>query len=194
MLLIPAFEIGLWNAWIFMLVDALTLPVFLRIVRNRQSPSPEKAMAGMSRAEKIILYGSKALYVPALIYSIFLPLKLGTLWFYIGLPITLIGLIAGVVVLVNWATTPSDEPVIRGLYRYSRHPMYVAAFVMYIGLGIACASWVFLLFAVVITVVSFVYADAEEQLTLEMYGDAYHEYMDRTPRYIGIPKSEGKVH
>jgi protein-S-isoprenylcysteine O-methyltransferase Ste14 len=192
MSLVPAFEIGLWNAWIFMLVDALTLPVFLRIVRNRQSPSSEKAMAGMSRAEKMILYGSKVLYVPALIYSIFLPLKLGTMWFYIGLPITLIGLIAGVMVLVNWATTSPDEPVTRGLYRYSRHPMYIAAFVMYVGLGIACASWVFLLFAVVITVVSFVYADAEEQLTLEMYGDSYHEYMDRTPRYIGIPKSGGK--
>jgi protein-S-isoprenylcysteine O-methyltransferase Ste14 len=192
MLLIPAFQIGVWNAWIFMLVDALTLPVFLRIVKNRQSPSSEKAMAGMSRAEKIILYASKVLYVPALIYSIFLPLKLGTIWFYIGLPITLIGLIAGVMVLVNWATTPPDEPVTRGLYRYSRHPMYVAAFVMYVGLGIACASWVFLLFAVVITVVSFVYADAEEQLTLEMYGDSYREYMDRTPRCIGIPKSVGK--
>ncbi len=175
-----------------MLVDALTLPIFLRIVRNRQSPSPEKAMTGMSRAEKIILYGSKLLYVPALIYSIFLPLKLGTMWFYIGLPIILIGLIAGVMVLVNWATTPTDEPVTRGLYRYSRHPMYVAAFIMYVGLGIACASWVFLLFAVVITVVSFVYADAEEQLTLEMYGGSYREYMNRTPRYIGLPKSVGK--
>jgi len=172
-----------------MFLDALTLPVFLRIVKNRQSPSPEKAMAGMSRGEKIILYASKALIVPALIYSIFLPLKLGTMWFYIGLPITLIGLIAGVIVLVNWATTPPDKPVTRGLYRYSRHPMYVAAFVMYAGLGIACASWVFLLFAVVITVVSFVYADAEEQLTLEMYGDSYLEYINRTSRYIGLPKS-----
>ena len=189
MLPIPAFKIGLWNAWIFMLVDALTIPVFLRIVKNRQSPSPDKAMAGMSRVERIILYASKAMFVPALIYSIFLPLKLGTMWFYIGLPITLIGLIAGVMVLVNWATTPPDEPVTRGLYRYSRHPMYVAAFLTYVGLGIACASWVFLLFAVVFTVVSFVYADAEEQLTLEMYGDPYREYMNRTPRYIGIPKS-----
>jgi len=192
MSLIPAFEIGLWNAWIFTVVDALTIPIFLRIVKNRQSPSPEKAMAGMSRVEKIILYASKVMFVPVLIYSIFVPLKLGTMWFYIGLPITLIGLIAGVMVLVNWATTPPDEPVTRGLYRYSRHPMYVAAFIMYVGLGIACASWVFLLFAVVFTVVSFVYADAEEQLTLEMYGDSYREYINRTPRYIGIPKSGGK--
>ncbi|MEA1872218.1 MAG: isoprenylcysteine carboxylmethyltransferase family protein [Chloroflexota bacterium] len=192
MSLIPAFEIGLWNAWIFMLVEVLTIPVFLRIVKNRQSPSSEKAMAGMSRVEKIILYGSKVMFVPALIYSIFLPLKLGTMWFYIGLPITLIGLITRVMVLVNWATTPPDEPVTRGLYRYSRHPMYVTAFLMHVGLGIACASWVFLLFAVVFTVVSFVYADAEEQLTLEMYSDSYREYMKRTSKYIGIPKSRKK--
>ena len=192
MSLIPAFEIGLWNAWIFTVVDALTIPVFLRIVKNRQSPSPEKAMAGMSRVEKIILYASKVMFVPVLIYSIFVPLKLGTMWFYIGLPITLIGLIAGVMVLVNWATTPPDEPVTRGLYRYSRHPMYVAAFLMYVGLGIACASWVFLLFAVAFTVVSFVYANAEEQLTLEMYGDSYREYINRTSRYVGLPRS-GKV-
>jgi len=189
MSLIPAFEIGLWNAWIFMLVDALTIPVFMRIVKNRQSPSPEKAMVGMSRVEKIILYGSKVMFVPAMIYSIFLPLKLGTMWLYIGLPITLIGLIAGMMVLVNWATTPSDEPITRGLYRYSRHPMYVAASLTYIGLGIACASWVLLLFALVFTVVSFVYADAEEQLTLEMYGDSYRKYISRTSRYIGFPRS-----
>jgi protein-S-isoprenylcysteine O-methyltransferase Ste14 len=187
--LVPAFEIGLRNAWIFMLVDALTIPVFMRIVKNRQSPSPEKAMAGISRVEKIILYGSKVMFVPALIYSIFLPLELGTMWFYIGLPITLIGLIAGVMVLVNWATTPPDQPVTRGLYRYSRHPMYVAAFIMYVGLGIACASWVLLLFAVIFTAVSFVYANAEEQLTLEMYGDSYREYINRTSRYIGLPRS-----
>jgi protein-S-isoprenylcysteine O-methyltransferase Ste14 len=187
--LVPAFEIGLWNAWIFMLVDALTIPVFMRIVKNRQSPSPEKAMAGISRVEKIILYGSKVMFLPALIYSIFLPLELGTMWFYIGLPITLIGLIAGVMVLVNWATTPPDQPVTRGLYRYSRHPMYVAAFIMYVGLGIACASWVLLLFAVIFTVVSFVYANAEEKLTLEMYGDSYREYINRTSRYIGLPRS-----
>ena len=189
---IPAFQIGIWNAWILTVVDALTIPIFLRIVKNRQSPSPEKAMAGMSRVEKIILYASKVMFVPVLIYSIFVPLKLGTMWFYIGLPITSIGLIAGVTVLVNWATTRPDEPVTRGLYRYSRHPMYGAAFLMYVGLGIACASWVFLLFAVVFTVVSFVYANAEEQLTLEMYGDSYREYINRTPRYIGMPKSKVK--
>jgi protein-S-isoprenylcysteine O-methyltransferase Ste14 len=31
---------------------------------------------------------------------------------------------------------------------------------------------------------------AEERFLLEKYGDTYREYMNRTPRWIGIPKSE----
>jgi len=30
---------------------------------------------------------------------------------------------------------------------------------------------------------------AEERGCLETYGDEYKEYMNRTPRWIGIPKS-----
>ena len=189
MTLVPVFEIGVWNAWIFVVADVLTIPAFLRIVKNRKTPSPEEAMGGMSTIEKIILYSSKAIFIPILIYSFFVPLKLGEMWFYIGLPITLIGLIAGIIVLMNWAATPPDEPVTGGLYRFSRHPGYVSSFIMYIGLGVACASWIFILFAFVLTIGSFAFTDAEEQITLKLYGDTYREYINRTPRYIGIPKS-----
>jgi len=29
---------------------------------------------------------------------------------------------------------------------------------------------------------------AEERLCLETYGEAYRKYMDRTPRWIGMPR------
>jgi len=193
MSLIPAFEIGLWNAWIFMLLDVLTFPLFFRVATGR-APEVEgkNQVSAMSRTERIALYSSKAIYIPAFIYSIFLPLKLGTVWFYIGLPITLIGFITGVMVILNWAASPRGKPVTNGLYRYSRHPMYVTAFVFFLGVSIATASWVFLLFTILLIAASFYFAPLEEQSCLEKYGDAYHEYMDRTPKYIGIPKSEGK--
>ena len=193
MSLMPAFEIGLWNAWIFMLLDVLTFPLFMRIAKGRAPEDEGKSqVSALSRTERITLYSSKIIYIPAFIYSIFLPLKLGTVWFYVGLPITLIGLIAGVIVILNWAASPRGEPVTNGLYRYSRHPMYVTAFVFFLGMSIATASWVFLLFTILLIAASFYFAPLEEQSCLEKYGDAYHEYMDRTPRYIGIPKSGAK--
>ena len=71
MSLIPAFEIGLWNAWIPMLYLTLSFPFFTRIAIKQGAPSP--AESELSMGGKIVAYSSKLLLIPALIYSIFLP-------------------------------------------------------------------------------------------------------------------------
>jgi len=49
-------------------------------------------------------------------------------------------------------------------------------------------AWVFLLCALV-WIVSWHFGIVEEErVLLEKYGDAYGEYMNRTPRWIGFPK------
>jgi len=185
----PVFEIGIWNAWIFMLINFLPMPILMRVhgevMRERMKPSSE--------LEKKLYGPMWIIWFIACAYSIFLPMRLGTMWFYVGLPIALIGTIGYTAVAVSMATTPiGKEPLAKGLYRYSRHPMYITQLVMFIGVGIACASWVFLLFTVVYTALSLVFATSEERHCLKMYGDAYREYMNRTPRWIGLPKAIGK--
>ena len=91
---------------------------------------------------------------------------------------------------VSWATNPLDKPITRGVYRISRNPMDFGWFLVMMGIGLACASWLFLLFAMIWIIVGNRGAIAEERFCLEKYGDAYREYMNRTPRWIGIPKSE----
>jgi len=188
MTLVPAFEIGIWNAWIFMAYLLLSIIPFMYIAVKKSAPSVEDT--GLSRVATMFATSSKLLLLPAMVYSIFLPMKLGTAWFYVGLPITIIGLIAYTIVLANWATTPLDSPISRGLYRYSRHPMYVTMFIFLLGLGIVTASWVLLLFCLVFVVGCVVYISLEEQSCLDKWGDSYREYMNRTPRWIGMPKSE----
>jgi protein-S-isoprenylcysteine O-methyltransferase Ste14 len=111
------------------------------------------------------------------------------MWFYIGLPVTLTGLVVYTMVLVNWATAPLNEPVSRGMYRYSRHPMYVTFIVFLLGISIATASWVFLLFSILFGIGCAAFVDVEERSCLQQYGKSYRKYMDRTPRWIGMPKS-----
>ncbi len=192
MSIIPAFEIGLWNAWISMLIDLLTFPVLIRIAKRRVIPSQDEEFNALPRSNKAFFCSSKLIVFIAAIYSIFLPLKLGTIWFYVGVPITLIGLAGMIVVLVNWANTLPNEPIIKGFYRYSRYPMYVTSFLVFLGVSIATASWLFVLFLIIFTVGAVAFANFEEQGCLEQYGDAYREYMNRTPRWIGIPKSGKK--
>ena len=124
-----------------------------------------------------------------LIYSIFLPLKTGTAWLYAGLPIFAAALLISVTSLFNIASAPVDKPVMQGIYRVSRHPMYLSGFLMYTGVGISCASWVVLLLAVIWIVFWRIAVPAEERFLIEKYGDGYRDYRNRTPRWIGIPKS-----
>ncbi len=188
MSLVPAFEIGLWNAWMLTLYEVLTIPFFFRIAKKRGAQSPTSALASLSRPKRLAFSASKIIYFPAMVYSIFLPLKLGTVWFYVGLPLAIVGLITGTIVLVNWAAAPLDKPVTNGLYRYSRHPMYIASFFFFLGISIATASWVFLAFTIAINVASLYSSRIEEQGCLRQYGDDYRDYMKRTPRWLGMPK------
>jgi len=190
MSLVPAFEIGVWNAWIFVLYT-LVIVFLLPVINKSAKETGDITIASVyNRREMIILYSYHIIVFVLLIYSVFLPLKLGTVWFYTGLPVALLGLAIYTMVIVSFATTPLDREVLtKGPYRYSRHPMYLSSSLAYIGVGIACASWLFLLLSVAYTVLSLISAIPEERFLLEKYGNAYREYMDRTPRWIGIPKS-----
>ena len=121
-------------------------------------------------------------------YSVFLPLKVGTSWFSAGLLVYLLGMFVVILALLSFHTAPVDKPVTKGVYSISRHPMYVGEILIYI--SIACLSWIFLLLVIVAVILDSYIVTAVERICLNQYGDAYREYINRTPRWIGIPKSE----
>jgi protein-S-isoprenylcysteine O-methyltransferase Ste14 len=191
--LVPAFEIGVWNAWILMIwpwVGMLAVRLVGLDVYRRASGLPSEMKT--SHRYRVVSYVSMAVDTMAVAYSIFLPLKLGTGWFYAGLAIFLTGLVVLVVATINFARTPMDVPVTRGIYHYSRHPLYLASLLIYLSVGIAAASWVFLLVFFVQSVFIRIAAAGEERFCLEKYGEAYREYIDKTPRWLGLPKSRAK--
>jgi protein-S-isoprenylcysteine O-methyltransferase Ste14 len=194
MSLIPAFDIGVWNAWILMVPFLLvTLLCILFMMRKGALGGPARVPC-KSKTTLLVASLSKIIYFPAVIYSVFLPLELGTIWFYVGLPITLVGLVGSIVVLMDWAITPAGKPVTRGLYRYSRHPMYVTGIFVFLGVSILSASWIFLLFTIIfgVGVTRPYFIRIEEAQCLGHYVAAYREYMNKTPRWIGLPKSAAK--
>ena len=188
MSLTPAFDIGVWNAWILMLYFPLHPLLMLLIDKavGTGGMSQKMESAPYTKSEKRIFYTLTSILFLMLIYSVFLPLQLGTIWFYVGLPVYLLGLTVFIAAIVNIATTPLGEVFTKGMYRYSRHPMGLGSYIMHIGVSIATASWVFLLFSIVLMILPD--AKTEERCCLEKYGDSYREYMNRTPRWIGMPK------
>jgi len=182
MSIVPTFEIGLWNAWI------LTTILFLFIMLSGALPKNIGKRITPVREVKKINSGMMIVFFALIIYSIFLPLKLGTIWLYIGLAVYILGFIISSAALFSIATTKPGEPFTTGMYRYSRHPIALGTLLPFIGTGIATASWLLLLLSSILTVLSHFSAVTEEGATAEKFGDTYRNYIKRTPRWIGIPK------
>ena len=195
MSLIPAFQIGLWNAWIFIALN-FSIPMFASLINKEgvaRAMGTGENTPQSSRTQKIVLLITHGMIMPAtMFYSIFLPLKLETTWPYIGLPICCLAMIIGFMAGVSFATTPLDAPVTRGIYRISRHPIYFTGFLINLGIGIACASWIFLVCALLWIICMGIGVIEEERFLLQKYGDVYQQYLKRTPMWIGIPKSGKK--
>jgi protein-S-isoprenylcysteine O-methyltransferase Ste14 len=186
---VPALKIGIWNAWLLTILFPLHPLIMMLIVKDvtKKMKSPVRG-----KTENLIFICDAVVFFGLFIYSIFIPLKLGTLWFYIGLAMWLVGVIAWITAMVNIRNIPVGEAWTKGLYRHSRHPMVLSSFFILIGAGIASLSWIFLLFSLLEIVLSNVSVNAEERFCVERYGDAYRNYMDRTPKWIGMPKAEKK--
>jgi protein-S-isoprenylcysteine O-methyltransferase Ste14 len=190
MSIIPAFELGLWNAWIFILPMLSLMIIGNRLIRKRKMASLSEYLSDFSKKEKILV---AVLMIPILgsyFYSIFLPLKLGTIWFYIGIVIYLLGIGIQIITWQHLATGSVERPVTKGIYRFSRNPMYIGDILIFTSLAIACLSWIFLIVVVVLIGANYLTVISEERECLAKYGEEYHEYMDRTPRWIGKPKSK----
>ncbi len=181
---IPVFEVGIWNAWIPMVL------IFLYILLTVQVFKDVGGKIAHGEEERKFSMLVALFFFILLIYSIFLPLKLGTIWFYMGLPVYVLGLIVLTIAVANIAATPQGEPFTKGVYRYSRNALSLGMILVFVGIGIASASWLFLLLLAILTVITHLMILVEERTCLNKFGEAYREYMDRTPRWIGIPRSE----
>ena len=188
MTLIPAFEIGVWNAWIFMSVFILQMLAVVfpgkRVWERSSHPSDVKR----NKLEEKSGIAGNAIWLFATIYSVFLPLQPGTIWFYIGLTVFLVGLVILIIATINFASASIEKPITQGIYRFSRHPLYLSLVIVYIGTGIATASWLFFLLAIANVFWIRIESLVEERYCLKKYGDDYDKYTNRTPRWIGLPR------
>lgn len=123
-----------------------------------------------------------------------------SIWNLLGLiPVLIgtIGLLWGVAVhsaaspqgMIEWELDKSYL-LRRGMYAFSRHPMYLSEMILILGWVIFYGSIAVLIASVVGFIVFNYYAIPQEERTLEAhFGEAYREYKKKVPRWLG--KSRG---
>jgi len=83
--------------------------------------------------------------------------------------------------------------VTEGIYRWSRNPGLVGWTLVLAGLGMVRESAMVLFLAIVVWVGYRLHLPTEEEHLRRVFGDAYEEYRQRTPRYFGWPRKTSKT-
>jgi len=186
--LIPDFKIGIGNAWLFMSVFLIQMIVIMFVDKRIQEKSHVPPEARKNSFERYVGIAGNFIWLLAMGYSVFLPLQLGTLWFYMGLFIFIIGSALIGIATFNFISAPVNQLITKGAYSFSRHPMYLAVFFICLGTGISSASWTFIFLSLIMALCFYQEALIEERYCLSRYGKVYKEYSSRSPRWIGFPK------
>ena len=129
----------------------------------------------------------------------FVPFSIN-LAFWIGLVIIVFGGVVYGLGYIAMREHPEKKKAVVdwGIYRVSRHSHVLAGTICLLGVivmgwnltsGMYKLLWVY--FAIY-SIASHFYVLNEEKANMEKFGQEYVDYMNKTPRYIGIPKSAKK--
>ena len=182
---LPELKPGLFNAWLPLAVFYLFFVLFIltqpkEIIKKLYQVSPSKWPPSWRK----IYFSGRIFTLVTLGLLIFSRLRIGQTAFYMGMLIYAAGFVIIFTALFNYASTPPDKAVTKGLYRWSRNPQFLGLALIFLGTCLACGSILLvLLFLAAMSTYHFRILGEEDQC-LKAYGDSYKIYLESTKRYI----------
>ncbi|MGZ6779526.1 MAG: methyltransferase family protein [Mycobacterium sp.] len=194
LLFVPAGTVHYWQAWVFIVVFIVGTMVPTVYLAARFPDALSRRMTSgpwnETRLAQKLIYVALLLSVIALGVISALDHRFG--WSTVPAAVVVVGnllvlggllMAEGVVIQNNYAaatiTVERDQPVVStGLYGIVRHPMYVGALIMMVGMPLALASYWGLL-AVVPGVLVFAARIVDEEKALRADLDGYDEYTEK---------------
>ena len=201
LLFIPAGTLNYWQAWVFLVVfDGAALIITLYLMKYDPKLLEKRVAAGPTAekltTEKIIqtitsVWFISMLIVPALDHR----LHVSSMSLFLSIFGDVLVAISFYIIFVVFRENPFTSATIEvdkeqkvvstGLYALVRHPMYMGAFILFVGMSLALGSWWdFALFAIVMPALIWRLFDEEKFLKKNLEG--YIEYTEKV-KYHLIP-------
>jgi protein-S-isoprenylcysteine O-methyltransferase Ste14 len=201
LLFLPAWTLDYWQAWTFLAVfTASVLAITLYLIKKDPKLLERRVNAGpgaeKEKSQKIIQFVAQIAFIAVLVFpSIDHRFQWSTMPLYIAVAgdvLVALGLLIVFFVFKENTFTSSiievgtEQKVIStGPYAFVRHPMYIGALVMLLGVPLALGSWWGLFTIVPITIVIVWRLLDEEQFLVKTLPD-YSEYRNKV-KYRLVP-------
>jgi protein-S-isoprenylcysteine O-methyltransferase Ste14 len=181
--LFPQLEITLLGGWIFLIILWLVPSVTL-ITASDEMRRKLTDRSNFSKRQKGYLIISKILAFLEIVIISLTPMDFPSAGFNIGIVIYAFGIVGLMIAIVNYISTPLNEPVTKGIYRISRNPQEFMIGVACLGICFTIGSGIAILVLLVAKIFTHFTIIAEEEACLRMYGKSYEDYVKRVRRYF----------
>lgn len=182
-MLLPTHALGLCNAWLGVLALGLLGQALVRL-----SPAGARLADARWYGDAELRWARQAggINLGLLFYSVFVPLHPQGVLFVPGVLLFAGGALGALWASSSFARAAAGAPATRGLYRVSRHPIYVFTWLALLGVCAAAASWLLLLGALLWWLPMHQLVRAEERHCVQQLGAAYLQHLRRVPRYLPL--------
>ena len=184
-------KVSFFNLWFFVITGYAIIWAYMPLVnKKRGKPIEDPDLYNHTSKKRMFVSWYISLF-GLIVFSLFISVQNGLLLvigsiFYLG------GITMNLIAMYTFSDLP-EKLNTKGIYRFSRNPMYVGGFSFLLGLCIM--GWSFSVtygFFVLIffrwILITHQTVKKEETFLLHKYGDEYKKFKQKIPRYIGLPK------
>lgn len=167
-----------------LLIPFILIRFGLLSILNKEGPKRAAFFAPLIGREKTAYWFYQISNILIFIYLFFLKIMTDSYWFYAGLVTYGLGVLLCIASVSNFAKPAENGINLKGLYRISRNPMYVAYFIYFLGCVLLTQSLLLLAILMVFQISAHWIITSEERWCIKKFGEEYKDYMKKVRRYI----------
>ena len=183
--ILPVFRMEILNGWLplvmYLAGFLVAVMTFSKEARGRLFDDPKDQIQGI---RKLLRSFGQLAMVACIVLMVFTPLQPSSPLFIVGVVVYVIGYSTVIISLHSFKRASVGQPVVDGPYRVSRNPQWVGLFLVFIGIAISTATWLYIGILIGVAIIYHTQILAEEALCIRLYGDSYRSYMNRVSRYF----------
>lgn len=168
----------------FLLIPFLLIRFGLLNLLNKDGLKRAAFFAPLIGKEKTAYWFYQISNILFFIDLFFLKITTVSYWCYAGLITYALGILLCLISVSDFANPAESGISCKGLYRFSRNPMYVAYFICFLGCVLLTQSLLLLIILLVFQVSAHWIILSEERWCIKEFGEEYKNYMNKVRRYI----------